>query len=175
MLQQLFTTRQSCRNYSTKPVEREKLLKVLEAGMVAPSSRNRQPWNFYVCGEKTLPLVKDACQIYGKNPFLTNCPELIVVTAHPPVVVDKSAMPLWTAQDFRPFDIGLAVMQMCLQATELGLSTCMIGLLNQEMIQQAVGTTEDVKIVLALGYAADEDVIREKKRRPMDETVKFVD
>lgn len=174
MLQQLFTTRQSCRNYSTKPVEREKLFKVLEAGMVAPSSRNRQPWTFHVCGEKSLPKVKESCQLYG-NAFLTNCPQLIVVTMHPRVVVDTSDKPLLTVQDFRPFDLGLAVMQMCLQATELGLSTCMIGLLNQEMIQQAVGTTEDVKIVLALGYAADEDVIREKKRRPMDETVKFVD
>jgi nitroreductase len=174
MLQQLFTTRQSCRNYSTKPVEREKLLKVLEAGMIAPSSRNRQPWTFHVCGEKTLPKVKESCQLYG-NAFLTNCPELIVVTMHPRVVVDTSDKPLLTVQDFRPFDIGLAVMQMCLQATELGLSTCMIGLLNQEMIQQAVGTEEEVKIVLALGYAADDDVIREKKRRTMDETVRFVD
>lgn len=174
MLQQLFTQRQSCRNYSTKPVEREKLLQVLQAGMIAPSSRNRQPWHFHVCGEKTLPLVKDACQIYGKNPFLTNCPQLIVVTTPPPVVVDKSSMPLWTAQDFRPFDVGLAVMQMCLQATELGLATCMIGLLCQEMIQQAIGTTDEVKIVLALGYPAEDDDVRAKTRRPMDETVTFL-
>ena len=174
MLQQLFTTRQSCRNFSTKPVEREKLLKVLEAGMIAPSSRNRQPWTLHVCGEKSIVPVKQSCQLYG-NAFLTNCPELIVVTMHPRVVVDTSDKPLLTVQDFRPFDLGLCVMQMCLQATELGLSTCMIGLLNQEMIQQAIGTTEDVKIVVALGYADESDPIRAKTRRPMDETVKFLD
>ena len=94
---------------------------------------------------------------------------------HPRVVVDTSDKPLLTVQDFRPFDLGLCVMQMCLKATEIGLSTCMIGLLNQEMIQQAIGSCEEVKIVLALGYAADDDVIREKKRRTMDETVRFVD
>ena len=174
MLTQLFTNRQSCRNYSTKPVEREKLVQVLEAGMIAPSSRNRQPWTLHVCGEKSLPKVKESCQLYG-NAFLTNCPELIVVTMHPRVVVDTSDKPLLTVQDFRPFDLGLCVMQMCLKATEIGLSTCMRGLLNQEMIQQAIGCDEEVKIVLALGYASDDDVIREKKRRPMDETVRFVD
>ncbi len=40
--------RYSCRNYDSRPVEREKLEKILEAGRIAPSAVNKQPWRFHV-------------------------------------------------------------------------------------------------------------------------------
>ncbi len=50
--------RYSCRNYDARPVEEEKLKLVLEAGRVAPSAVNFQPWHFYVIrGEKELEQV----------------------------------------------------------------------------------------------------------------------
>ena len=40
--------RQSCRNYSSRPVEMEKLIKMVEAARIAPSACNSQPWSFVV-------------------------------------------------------------------------------------------------------------------------------
>lgn len=44
--------RVSIRKYEDKPVEKEKILQILKAGMQAPSARNQQPWEFYVVTDK---------------------------------------------------------------------------------------------------------------------------
>lgn len=51
--------RYSSRNYLDKPVERELLLQMLEAGRVAPSAKNKQPWHFVVITQDE-PLKKDS-------------------------------------------------------------------------------------------------------------------
>lgn len=172
---QIFSERQSCRNFDgNRQVEQDKLNAVLEAGILAPSAKNFQPWNFYVCRGKSADEVRKHCQHGGANAFLDNCHVLIVVTIR--VKPDSGERPLnVTKQDFRPFDAGMAVEQMCLEATNQGLSTCVIGWLDCPGIQQTIGTDEEVKVVLALGYANESDVIRPKKRRPFDEVVKFLD
>lgn len=171
----IFSLRQSCRNFDdSREVEQSKLNAVLEAGILAPSARNFQPWNFYVCRGNSADRVRKHCQYGGANTFLNNCPVLIVVTLRQKP--DSGERPLnVTKQDFRPFDAGMAVEQMCLEATEQGLSTCVIGWLNCEGIQEEIGTDEEVKIVLALGYANSDEVIRTKKRRSFEEVVKFLD
>lgn len=170
----IFSLRQSCRNYDGgREVEQSKLNAVLEAGILAPSAKNFQPWNFYVCRGNSTEKVRKHCQHGGANAFLDNCPVLIVVTLRQKP--DSGERPLnVTKQDFRPFDAGMAVEQMCLEATDQGLSTCVIGWLDCTGIQQEIGTDEEVKVVLALGYAASDDVIRPKKRRSFEEVVKFL-
>ena len=42
----------SVRKYEDKPVEKEKIMEILKAGMQAPSACNQQPWEFYVVTDK---------------------------------------------------------------------------------------------------------------------------
>ena len=172
---QAIYTRQSCRNFDkTRNVEQDKLLKVLEAGVVSPSARNSQPWQLTaVVGDKAHE-IGDICRIGNGNAFLENCNTYIVVSMLPEegqrVTVEGLDL-----QDFRPMDIGMCVMQMCLMATELGLATCIIGRLSFERINKVIDSDNQPALVIALGYATEDDQLRPKKRREFDQVVKIVE
>lgn len=176
MFDELLIQRQSCRNFdASRTVEREKLESVLKAGIVAPSARNFQPWNFYVCAGETADKVRKECQHGGANAFLNNCPVLIAVGIRQKPET-AGARPLnVTKQDFRPLDAGIAVGQMCLEATNVGLSTCIIGWMNCPAIAEILNTEDEIKVVIALGYASHDDVLRPKNRRNFNDVVKFFD
>lgn len=172
---QAIYTRQSCRNFDKhRSVEHDKLIKVLEAGVVSPSARNSQPWQLTaVVGDKAHEIA-DICRTGGANGFLENCNTYIVVSMLP---MDNQCVAVegLDLQDFRPMDIGMCVLQMCLMATELGLSTCIIGRLSFERINKVIDSDNQPALVIALGYAAQDDQLRPKKRREFDQVVKFVE
>ncbi len=177
MILQLMEERQSCRNFdAAKSVCDETLDKILGAGMLSPSARNAQPWTFNVCRGETAAAVRQACQVGGANAFLDNCGTFVVVTERggafrapelPPQMAEV------TRQDFRMLDIGLAVQAMCLAACEEGLATCIIGWFSMPSLCKAVNTEEPARIVVAVGYAAENDVLRVKNRRAKEDSVKY--
>ncbi len=171
---QAIIQRQSCRNFDkTRQVERDKLVKVLQAGVCSPSARNAQPWQLTAVVGTKAQQIADICRTGGGNAFLQNCNTYIVVSMLPqgqPVHVEGLDM-----QDFRPMDIGMCIMQMCLVACELGLSSCIIGRLNFKRINEVIGQNNQPALVLALGYAASDDVLRPKNRRAFDDTVKIIE
>ncbi|HPG92612.1 MAG TPA: nitroreductase family protein [Clostridia bacterium] len=173
---ELVKQRQSCRSYDkNKRVNNEDLQKILEAGLIAPSAKNFQPWKFYVTtGGKTKDLVAEACQAKGMNVCLTDCPVLITVVKEPHRDLPGFALPI-KIQDFRPVDIGLSVAQMTLAAKELGLDTLIVGWLNDKKIIEALDLPDDsdICLVLAVGYASQGYETREKNRKPFEEKVVF--
>lgn len=168
---ELIEQRESCRNYDeNRPVEREKLLNCLEAARIAPSACNSQPWFFHaVTDAARIEEIRKSVQERGMNKFASKCPVLVVVTEEyaqlSPCVLEHVKR-----QDFASIDIGLATAQFCLAATAQGLSTCILGWLDEPKIQRIMEfpETRRVRLVLALGYAAD-DSHREKKRKAFDE------
>ena len=74
--------------------------------------------------------------------------------------------------DYRSIDIGIAAAYLTAEATEQGLSTCILGWLDDEKIRNICGLTKPVRLVITLGYAA-KDVIREKIRKPLDDLVNY--
>lgn len=72
----LFTAlkeRRSCRNYTGKEIEPEKLEKILEAGGWAPSVMNLQPWRFYVIKSHSLKeRLKHSCESLAQEIFATS-------------------------------------------------------------------------------------------------------
>ena len=74
--------------------------------------------------------------------------------------------------DFRSIDIGIAVAYLTAAATEQGLSTCILGWLDDDKLRAACGLKQTVRLVITLGYAADETV-RPKKRKDMAELVSY--
>ena len=80
------------------------------------------------------------------------------------------------SQRFAQGDIGGACLNMCYQAMDIGLSTCIIGLHDQKKMEQHFGLAENdiVRLVLAVGYNAHPDKPpRAKVRKPFDEIVCF--
>ena len=163
--------RQSCRSYDeARPVEQEKLDAILEAARLAPSACNGQPYHFTVCRGEAAKAVAKATQGMGMNKFASQAPILIVVSEKPYV---KSAAFGAKAKgnDYRSIDIGIATAYLTAEATAQGLSTCILGWLDDGKIREICGLDQPIRLVITLGYAAAGDKLREKKRRDIAELV----
>lgn len=166
--------RQSCRAYDpARDVEPEKLEAVLEAARLAPSACNCQPYFFTVCrGEKAQAVAK-ATQGKGMNKFASQAPVLIVVSEAP---YNKSAAlgARVKKNDYRSIDIGITVAYLTAEAATQGLATCIMGWLDDAKIRAACDLDAPARLVIALGYAAEGETHREKKRKELGEMVKFM-
>lgn len=170
----LMYDRQSCRSYdASREVEQEKLTAVLEAARLAPSACNGQPYHFTVCRGAKATEVAKATQGMGMNKFATQAPVLIVVSEENYVASAAMGAKL-KKNDYRSMDIGIAVAYLTAAATEQGLSTCILGWLDDEKLRTACNLQHPARLVITLGYAADE-AIRPKKRKDMEELVTYME
>jgi nitroreductase len=161
---QAIRNRYSCRNYSSRPLERDKLNAVLEAARLAPSAKNLQDWRFVVVTDEQTK--KKLAAAANNQTFLESAGALIVACT-------VSDHVMRCGQAVGPIDVAIALEHMCLQATELGLATCWIGSFYPEKVKQIVGIPDHVMIVelLALGYPADTP--RQSRRESMETIVSF--
>lgn len=167
--------RQSCRAYNnSRPVEEEKLAAILEAARLAPSACNGQPYHFTICRGETAKEVALACRGLGMNKFAVDAPVLIVVSEKP--YVKSAAMGAKVkGNDYRSIDIGIATAYLTAEATAQGLSTCILGWFDDEKLRKLCGIESPVRLVITLGYAAEGDKLRDKKRKDLTELVSYVD
>lgn len=167
--------RQSCRNYnSEKEVEAKKLEVVLEAGRIAPSACNGQPYHFTVCRGESAKAVAKATMGMGMNRFASDAPVMIVISEKDYVKTAAIGAKL-KHNDYRSMDIGIAAAYMTAEAECQGLATCMLGWFDDEKIRKICGIDHPVRLVIAIGYAADGDKLRNKKRKDILELVTFCD
>lgn len=151
--------RVSTRAYEPKPVEDEKLERVLEAARLAPSGKNGQPWIFIVVKDRrTRERLVPACK--GQS-FIGDAPVVIAVCGREELAYKKMGG-YWNSL---PVDIGIAVEHLMLAAEAEGLGTCWIGAFLEEQVREILGVPESVKILALtpLGYPAAEKVIRPRK------------
>ena len=172
---EIANARQSCRSYDeSKPVEAEKLQSVLEAARLAPSACNGQPYILTVCtGEKAKEVALLTRGMGGMNKFAVQAPVCIVVSEG--AYVRTAALGAKVkGNDYRSIDIGIMTAYLTAEATAQGLSTCILGWLDDEKIRAVCGTNSATRLVITLGYAAEGDKLRQKKRKDMGEFVRFV-
>ena len=171
--EKLITTRQSCRNYDGAPVSGEDIARCLEAARLAPSACNAQPYHIFVCTGSTAGSVAEATQGAGMNKFTSNVPCFFVI-AEDSYNATAAAGSRLKNQDYRSVDIGIAALQLCLCAASLGLSTCILGWFDEKKLQKLLGTTAHIRLAIALGHSAPDDLLREKKRKPADQIATFL-
>ena len=167
--------RQSCRSYDeTRAVEPEKLAAVLEAGRIAPSVCNGQPYHFTVCTGDT---AKDVALLtrgsMGMNKFAVQAPVMIVIS-EAPYVKSAALGAKIKNNDYRSIDIGITTAYLTAEAAAQGLSTCILGWFDDEKLRALCGIDSPIRLVITLGYASAEDKLREKKRKSMDELVTYI-
>ena len=163
--------RQSCRKYdAARPVEEEKLLAVLEAGRLAPSACNGQPYHFTVCRGENAREVARATTGMGMNKFALDAPVQIVISEEDYVTSAAFGARI-KKNDYRSMDIGIAAAYLTAEATAQGLSTCMLGWFDDEKIREICGLSQPVRLVICLGYADEKDSLRPKKRKVREELV----
>ena len=155
--------RYSVRSYQKRPVEREKLDAVLEAGRLAPSAKNLQERRFVVVqdAETRKRLVPAA----NNQSFVGEAPVVIACCA------GNTDLIMRCGQAAYPIDIAIAIDHMTLQAVEEGLGTCWIGSFYENQVKAILNIPENIRVVelLALGYPADKP--KPKKRESLDNIV----
>ena len=167
--------RQSCRSYDeARPVEEEKLTAILEAARLAPSACNGQPYHFTVCRGQSAGEVAAATMGMGMNKFAPQAPVCIVVSEEP-YVKSAAVGARLKKNDYRSIDIGIATAYLTAEAAAQGLSTCILGWLDDEKIRSICGLTQPVRLVITLGYAKEGDKLRPKKRKDLGELVTYMD
>ena len=169
---ELAQTRQSCRKYLDKEVEREKLEKIIDVARLSPSACNGQPYHLTVCHGEAAKKVARACMSMGMNKFAEDAP-IILVISEEGYVPSAAFGAKVKKNDYRSIDIGLFAAHITFMATELGLGTCILGWLDDAAIREVTGTEMPTRLVITLGYPADE--LRTKKRKEIAELVTEVE
>ena len=165
--------RQSTRAYDeNRPVEEEKLTAILEAARLSPSACNGQPYHFTVCRGDAAKEVAMACRGMGLNKFAVQAPVVIVVSEMPYVKSAALGAKL-KKNDYRSIDIGIATAYLTAEAAAQGLSTCILGWLDSEKIEKMCNLEYPARLVITLGYAAEGEKLREKKRKELAELVTY--
>ena len=171
----LLSRRQSDRRYLDTPVEKEKIERIVEAGRLAPSACNGQPWKFIVVNEPALRLkVAEATesQVLNINAFVKQAPVLIVIIREKSNFTSRAGDKLKN-RDYSLIDIGIATSSMVCQATAEGLGTCIIGWLDEKKIRGLLGIprTKKVELIISVGYS--DSTIRKKSRKPPEEIISY--
>ena len=172
--------RRSCRAFDpAKLVSREDLLKIVEAGRLSPSGCNSQPWKFIVI-DSAEAKAKLCDAIVVENgatgaPWRDQVSAFILLVEQPAKVMQCVADHYGSTQRFAAGDIGMACMNMCHEIDSLGLASCIIGMNDQKKLEEYfnIPSGRDVRLVLAVGYAANHDAPVNKVRKNLEEVCSF--
>ena len=171
----LVKSRQSDRAYLDKPVEMDKIERILEAAHLAPSACNAQPWKFIVVTspDKRLKVADaTASKVLSMNHFSKQAPvQLVLIEENGNFT---STVGGWATNKHYPLiDLGIVASHICLAAADEGLGSCMIGWCDEKKVRNALDIPKNkrVMLVILLGYTAQP--LRDKKRKGMEEIVSW--
>jgi nitroreductase len=161
----LIRERYSVRAYLPKPVEEEKLKRVLEAAILAPTAANRQAFRLIVI--PTSGRQDELRRIYAKDWF-TQAPYVICACSLP----GES----WTRKDGKNYgdvDVAIVMDHLILAAADEGLGTCWVGAFDPEAAREVLGIPPEAEVVpfTPVGYPADKP--GPKKRKGLGQLLKY--
>lgn len=161
--------RYSCKNYSARKVEDEKLTAILSAGRVAPTAKNFQEQRIYVvCSEEGL------AKIDAATPCRYGAPVCLVVA------YDRSNMFTYPGGKHTSGaeDAAIVATHMLLAAANAGVDSCWINFFDPEKLAAELGLpeNEEVLMLMDLGYAAESagPLANHGLRKPLEETVAYL-
>lgn len=157
----LIKQRRSTRKFTEEPLTPEQVEAILKAGLMAPSSKRSNPWQFIVVEEKEM-LQKLAHCKNGGSAFLEGCSLAVVVCA------DVMASDVWVE------DASVASIYMQLQAEDLGLGSCWCQIRNR-VTEDERDSNDYVRFLLQIPYQLDVLSIigfghKDQVRKPFDES-----
>jgi len=157
-LLELITSRRSIRSFSSKLVDNEDLLRILNAARLAPSGGNRQKWKFIcVTDPKTLRMVKNS-----SPGFYGDAPAAIVIGLEEDDSSDKTISLL---------DIGFTAENILLAAHSLGLGGCAIASFITQSIKRVVNSPDNFEPILIISIGYPSKVPKTPKKKTLFEIV----
>lgn len=152
-----FAKRRSVRRYTGDPVAEEDLLRILDAGHLAATGYNKQPWDFVVVQDRAM--IEEMADL--TSGWLCQAGAIIVV------VLDSSAQ-FWME------DGSAAIENMHLAATALGYGSCWFEgtmLPHEEHLRQRLGIPEDRRILTLLPVGVPAEWPQSPQKKPLKEVL----
>ena len=166
---EVIKNRYSCKKYSDKPVEEEKLARILEAGRLAPTAKNLQEQKIYVVRS-----AEGLAKIDGATPCRYGAPAVLAVA------FDKKNVFVYPGEkrDSGIEDATIVATHLMLAAADEGVDSCWLNFFDPEKLAKALELpeNEEILMLLDLGYAAEGagPLPNHASRKPLDETVRYL-
>ena len=170
---ELVARRQSDRRFDAdRPVEPEKITRIVEAARLAPSACNSQPWHFVVVDDlDTKNRVADAAasRVLGMNHFTKQAPVHLLVVEESGNLT--STFGGWVkSKHFPHIDIGIAA-HITLAAADEGLGSCIVGWFDEAAVRKVLGIPSGKRVLLDIVIGYSTDPLRVKSRRALAQVV----
>jgi nitroreductase len=148
--------RRSIRKYRPSEIPREHLLEILEAGRLAPSAGNRQPWRFIVVRDPDQR--RRLAEAARGQMFIADAAAVLVAIA------DPEASPRWCEKD-----VMIAMENMVLAATELGYGSCYVGAFEEEGVKSLLKIPDGLRVVALLPIGVPDEAPPQRPRKGLNE------
>lgn len=173
---EIVSSRQSDRAFDPdKPIEKEKMERILEIARLAPSACNAQPWHMIVVDDPELKnKVADATseRILGMNHFTKQAPVHIVLVEEK--VNLTSGIGGWVKQkDYAQMDLGVVAAHIVLAARAEGLGSCIVGWFNEPKMRELLSIPDSKRVWLDIVIGYSTQPVRPKKRKANNEVFSY--
>jgi len=155
--------RRSIRRFKPDSVVRDDLKKILEAGRLAPSGGNRQPWCFIVVRDLE---TRRALSIAANNQKFIADADTVIVALGKPETTTKPPYKLSSTRTPHKQDLMIAVEHMILAAAALGYGTCWIGAFNENEVQKILKIPENLAVIALLPIGIPDESPPPRPRKP---------
>ncbi len=164
---ELAEKRCSIRGYKPDPVPEELLNEILQAGNLAPTAKNLQPFHFIVVRD---PVKLDELAVAYPAPFFCQAPVVIVICTEPAKGWTRDR---YDGKNYCEVDAAIAIDHMTLAAADLGFGTCWIGAFDPVKVANVMGLPEGIEPIAMLPLGYPNEAGRVKTRKPLDELVRY--
>ena len=168
---ELVSSRQSVRAFDPeRPVEREKLDRIIEIARLAPSACNAQPWSFVLVDDPELKnKVADATssRVLGMNHFTKQAPVHLLLVEEK--VNISSGIGGWVKKkDFAQMDLGIVAAHIVLAAQAEGLGSCIVGWFDEDKVKELLNIPASKRVWLSIVIGYGTQPLRKKSRKPIE-------
>ena len=143
-------SRRSVRSFTNQPISDEDMSLIVEAGMYAPSARNRQNWHFTVVSNPDMIEKMHSLTLQGMEQRGLKVDEKDHTFYHAPLVIVVSSL----IEGFAEFNAGCAIENMAIAAKSLGIDSCIIG---QTRFMYSQTNKVDVNLMLKVPFEYEHD------------------
>jgi nitroreductase len=168
---ELIRTRESVRNYDPgKPVPKEIVEKILDAGRLAPSACNNQPWKFLVISSQ---MMLERVKASYPRSWFRDAPCILVAIG----IKGEAWIRSYDGYNSVETDVAIAMTHIMLAAENEGLGACWIAAFDPGMLSEVIkpGKGETIYAITPLGYPKPGfKKGSEKKRKPLEEIAEFI-
>ena len=159
------TSRLNVRSFEDRPISADDLDRILEAGRRAPSSRNRQPWDFVVVTDRDQ--LRELSEVWRGAGHVANSAATVVLA------IEDFEEP--RQREIARYDLGQATMAMMIAAADRGIGSGHAAVGDQDKAREVLGLPADrlAALMIDFGYPADRPLrpLRNPNRRPFEDVV----